>query len=196
MTTPSHCDFNSLPTGTKTRLRAKTADDAERDYIWQTDPETARLDATKPPKITFRRYYAEYLKTLSFPSLERRLFAIDTLNDTHIGNCSYYNIDWQKGEAELGVMIGERGYRGNGYGTDAVNTLLYHIFSQTDLKKIRLKTLSDNLQAQKCFIKSGFVASGEEIIEDHHFILMEIDRNRWLKHTDSKTTQGKVDSQI
>ena len=189
MKTLSHCDPDSPLTGSKTRLRAKAPTDAERDYLWQADPETARLDATEPLKMTFSRYCAEYMKVLSFHSPERRLFAIDTLDGKHIGNCSYYNIDWLSGEAELGVMIGDTAHRGKGYGADAVNTLLFHIFEQTDLKRIRLKTLWDNLRAQKCFRKCGFAASGEKTIEEHHFLIMEIDRKRWLKQTARNSVQ-------
>ncbi|RJQ40881.1 MAG: N-acetyltransferase [Dehalococcoidia bacterium] len=182
METPSPCGFDA-PLGTKTRLRAKTLADAGRDYRWQCDPETACLDATEPLRMPFVQYLAEYRKMLSLASPERRFFAIETLSGQHIGNCSYYGIDRQKGDAELGIMIGERQYRGKGYGSDAATTLLDYIFRQTDLKKIRLKTLWDNLRAQRCFAKCGFIASGEKMIEGHHFLLMETDRERWRKAT-------------
>lgn len=181
MKTLSPCDYKTPLTGGKTRLRAKILADAERDYRWQSDPETAYLDATEPPKMPFSRYLTEYREILSLPSPERRFFAIETLSGKQIGNCTYYGIDQQKGEAELGIMIGARQYRGKGYGTDAVTTLLGYIFKQTHLKKIRLKTLVDNPRAQQCFSKCGFAASGEKTIEGHHFLLMEIDRDRWLK---------------
>jgi len=182
MKIPSPCGSNPPLVGQKTRLRAKTLADAEQDYRWQSDPETARLDATEPLAMPFSFYLVEYQKTLDYPSPERRIFAIETRNGgQHIGNCTYYGIDQRKGEAELGIMIGEREFRGKGYGSDAVNTLLCHIFTQTSLKKIRLKTLWHNLRAQKCFLKCGFTATGEKIMEGHHFLLMELDRNQWLK---------------
>jgi RimJ/RimL family protein N-acetyltransferase len=52
-------------------------------------------------------------------SANRRQFAVDTLEGRHIGNCAYYNIDKGGGEAEVGIMIGERSYWDKGYGTAA-----------------------------------------------------------------------------
>lgn len=190
MKTLSPCDFEAPLVGGKTRLRAKMLADAKRDYQWQTDPETAYLDATEPLNIPFSRYFTEYREILSHPSPLRRFFAIETFSGEHIGNCTYYGIDREKDEAELGIMIGRREYRGKGYGADAVNTMLGYIFKQTGLKSIKLKTLTGNLQAQKCFLKCGFAALGEKTVEGYHFLLMEIDRDRWLKQGKNSTTDA------
>ena len=179
MKTRSLYDFKTPLTGRKTRLRAKTTADAERDYRWQTDAETAHLDATLPLGMSFARYLFEYQQMLREHSPTRRLFAIETTSGEHIGNLSYYGINEEKGEAELGIMIGQRNYRDKGYGTDAVNTLLRHIFSHNSLKRITLKTLAGNIRAQKCFLKCGFAPSGEKAIDGHHFLLMEITHAAW-----------------
>ena len=176
MTTHPHLNFKTPLTGQKTRLRAKTAADAERDYQWQTDAEIMHLDATMPLEITFTRYLIEYRQSLREHSPTRRLFAIETMGGEHIGNLSYYGINEDEGRAELGIMIGQRDYRDKGYGTDAVNTLLRHIFNHTSLRRITLKTLPENIRAQKCFLKCGFTPSGEKTIDGHHFLLMEITR--------------------
>lgn len=181
MKTLSLSDFKTPLNGGKTRLRAKTTADAERDYRWQSDAEMALLDATPPLRMTFSRYLAAYRQALGAPSPTRQIFAVETLSGEHIGNLSYYGINEEKGEAELGVMIGQRGYLGKGYGRDAISTILRHIFSQTNLRRITLKTLKGNIRAQKCFIKCGFVPSGEKTIEGRHFLLMAIERTRWLE---------------
>lgn len=170
--------------GTKVRLREKKLADARNDYRWQTSSELAQLDAMPLLTISFPRYLLDYTATLRHPSPKRRIFAIETIDGRHIGNCVYYNIDREKGEVEVGIMIGERGCWERGYGTDAVAALVDHIFSITELQRIHLKTLDWNERAQRCFRKCGFTHCGEMVRNGHHFVLMEIRKERWQKGQD------------
>ena len=161
--------------GNKVRLRPKRLRDAINDYQWRRDDELCRLDATMPTNNSFE----EYLKLATgTPTYSRQscYFGIETLDGKHIGNCSYFGIDEAKGEAEIGIMIGVRACWSQGYGTDAMLTVLNYIFSQTDLKRVYLKTLDWNIRAQKCFEKCGFTTCGSLIRGEYSFILMEIRR--------------------
>ena len=162
-------------------LREKTLACAWNDYTWETDPELAHLDAASAIDVTFSQYLADYVKELHnhIPTSQR--FAIYTLDGKHIGNCSYYNISETRGEAELGIMIGNRDYWNKGYGTDIVTTLVNHIFSQTNLNRIHLKTLESNARAQKCFQKCGFAPYGNLVKDGYNLVLMEIHRDFWQK---------------
>lgn len=166
-------------TGSKIRLRDKRLADALDDYIWQTDPELAQLDAAPLLTTTFPQYLSDHTDELSYSSLTRRRFAIETLGSKHIGNCTYYSIDETKGEAELGIMIGNRDYWDKGYGADTVTTLVNYIFRQANLKRIYLKTLESNSRAQKCFKKCGFSPYGRLSRDGFSFILMELNRKQW-----------------
>ena len=165
--------------GSKIKLRDKKLADALDDYIWRTDAELAQLDASPLLTTTFPRYLSDYANELRYPSLIRHRFAVETLEGKHIGNCSYYNIDETKGEAELGIIIGNRDYWDKGYGTDTVNTLVNYIFHQTKLKRIYLKTLDSNSRAHKCFKKCGFTPYGHLVRDGFSFTLMEIIRKQW-----------------
>ena len=121
-------------TGSKVRLRDQTIDDARDNYDWQTDDELVRFDAAPLLTLTFEQYLAEFISILHYPSSTGHRFAIETLEGKHIGNCAYYSVDKVRGEAELGILIGNRDYWGKGYGTDAVTTLISHIFRKTNLK--------------------------------------------------------------
>lgn len=165
----------------KIRLRDKRLADARNDYRWQTDPELARLDAASLPAITFSQHLLEYTFELYHPSSTRHTFAIETLDGKHIGNCAYYNIDETKGEAELGIMIGNRNYWDKGYGANAITALLDYIFRRTNLERIYLKTLDWNTRAQKCFEKHGFRQYGQSVRDGFNFLLMEIHRKQWQK---------------
>ena len=167
--------------GSKVILRGKKLADAPDDYAWQTDPELAHLDAVPLPTTTFPEYLSDYTSQLRYPPSTRNQFAIDTPNGKHIGNCVYYGINKTKSEAELGIMIGNRNCWDKGYGTDAVTTLVSHIFHRTNLKRIWLETLDSNLRAQKCFRKCGFTPYGHQAKDGFCFTLMEIHRKQWEK---------------
>ena len=165
--------------GSKTILRSKRLAYAQNDYMWRTDPQLAQLDAAPPLTTTFSRYLSDYANELCYLPSIRQEFAVETLDGKHIGNCVYYNISKTKDEAELGIMIGNRDYWDKGYGADAVTTLVSHIFRQTKLKRIYLKTLDWNRRAQRCFQKCGFTPYGHLVRDGLNFVLMEIHREQW-----------------
>lgn len=165
--------------GGKIKLRDKRLSDAQNDYQWQTDPELTRLDAVPLLTTSFPQYLLDYTGELRYPTSTRHPFAIETVDGKHIGNCVYYNINATKGEAALGIMIGNCNYLEKSYGTDAVTTLVNHIFSQTNLKRIYLETLDWNQRAQKCFQKCGFTPYGHLARDGYSFVLMELHRKQW-----------------
>jgi RimJ/RimL family protein N-acetyltransferase len=167
-----------MTTDVKVRLREKRLADAAADYAWKTDAELAELDAAPQLGLSFQHYLAEYLRELRHPPSERERFAIETLDGKHIGNCTYYGINRAKGEAEVGIIIGDRDYWGKGYGASAMKALTSHIFQNTNLSRLYLKTLASNIRAQKCFAKCGFATYGYLNCDGYNFILMELYRER------------------
>ena len=165
--------------GSKIVLRKKRLADAPNDYQWQADPELARLDAVSPLTLTLEDYLSAYASELRYSSPTRHSFAVETLDGNHIGNCVYYNINEKKGEAELGIMIGNRDYWDKGYGSDVITTLVNYVFRQTNLSRIYLKTLDSNTRAQKCFRKCNLTPCGRLARDGFSFMLMEIHRKQW-----------------
>lgn len=160
-------------------IRPKSSSDAWDDYSWETDPELAELDAAPVVRMAYSQYLMEYDIEVRRTSPSARQFAVDTLDGEHIGSCSYYNLDEDKCEVELGIMIGNRDYWDRGYGTDTVITLVNHIFDKLKVNRIHLKTLESNHRAQKCFQKCGFIVCGQLAKYDYQFLRMEIYRDRW-----------------
>ena len=160
--------------GEKVILRDKQLSDVENDYAWRRDPELAQLDAAPALRLSHREFTAYYGDELRHPNKKRCRFAIDSQEGKHIGNCMYYDIDAEKGQAELGILIGDREYWGKGYGTDAVRTLIEHIYRGTALKRLYLNTLDWNIRAQLCFQKCGFVACGRITKGGNEFVVMEL----------------------
>ena len=171
----------NMITGNKIKLRGKRLTDAQNDYTWCKDPELAQLDAAPSLTISFQQYLLEYTSELRYSPSASQRFAIETLDGKHIGNCSYYGVKKTKGEAELGIMIGNRDYWDKSYGVDAIATLVSYIFRQIKLKRIYLKTLDSNIRAQKCFKKCGFNPYGHLNKNGYNFVLMELHHNQWGK---------------
>lgn len=165
--------------GRRVILRNKRMSDARKDYQWQRDPELAWLDAAPPLTCTFAEFLAGYTAEVQYPGPNRRAFAIDALDGEHIGNCVYYNIDHTEGETEVGIMIGNRDYWDKGYGTDALNALVDHIFGRTGLTRCYLKTLASNDRAQACFRNCHFTPCGYLDRDGYSFLLMDLHRDRW-----------------
>jgi RimJ/RimL family protein N-acetyltransferase len=166
-------------TDSKVKIRDKSLSDAAEDYLWQTDCELAYLDAAPVLVTTFCQYLSDYIDELRYSNSTGHRFAVETLDGQHIGNCGYYGVDKAKGEAELGILIGNRDYWNKGYGADIVSILVSHIFHKTNLKRIYLKTLDSNIRAQKCFKKCGFATYGHLARDGYRFTLMETYRMQW-----------------
>ena len=166
--------------GQKVILREKRLADAANDYAWGSDRELMCLDAAEPFEVTFAEFLVSYGEEITHQNKKHRRFAIETLAGKHIGNCAYYGIDNMHKEAELGIMIGDREYWGKGYGSDAVTTLVYHIFRDVGVRRIHLHTLEWNIRAQRCFEKCGFTPCGHIVKRGHEFIKMELYRG-WLE---------------
>jgi RimJ/RimL family protein N-acetyltransferase len=161
-------------------LRTKTLKDAEQDYAWRRDPELATFDAARPFAGAFSEYLAIFGDELAYPSPYRRTLAVEDRNGRHIGNVMYYNVDYQRRDAEIGVTIGLREYWGRGYGTDLIRSFVRYLFENTVLERIYLKTLDWNVRAQRCFEKAGFRRYGSSRRGDYAFVLMEVFRHEFI----------------
>jgi RimJ/RimL family protein N-acetyltransferase len=177
--------------GRKVRLREKKLSDVRNDYKWQADPELARLDAAPVLIQSFSLYLLDYATSLHQSQFNRFPLAVETLEGKHIGNCTFYDIDEKKEEAQVGIMIGNRDYWDKGYGTDVVKTMVNHVFRMTRVRRLYLKTLDWNLRAQKCFIRCGFKSFGHLKRNSYNFVLMDLKREQWEKRTETGKTQFK-----
>lgn len=173
--------------GNKLVLRDKREGDAKRDYKWKTDPEIARLDASFPIDLSFSQFQALHMdQPPFFTDFGSRTFAIDTLEGEHIGNCMYYNLDKRERSAELGIIIGESAYWNQGYGTEALNLFVKHLFEEMRLGIVYLHTLEWNIRARRAFEKCGFSASGIVNKNGYVFAAMQLERSRWERMNSSQ----------
>jgi RimJ/RimL family protein N-acetyltransferase len=158
---PSIAGINLI--GEKVILREKKLEDAVEDYVWRRDSELSELDATRPISMSFTDYHRYTREELRYDSYYSVRLAVDTLDGTHIG-----------------IMIGNRDYWSQGYGSDAVKTLIDYVFSYTHLTKIYLHTLEGNLRARRSFEKSGLIEIRKVKRSGKSFVRMEIIKEDWL----------------
>ena len=165
--------------GARVLLREKTAADIANDYRWRVDPELAKLDAATPIRMTFQDFERYSLDEMKHPSSRSKRLSVDTAAGVHIGSVMFYDIDLNSRQAELGIMIGDKDYWGQGYGTESVDILLDHMFGEYPFDRVYLHTLTWNYRAQRSFQKSGFKNVRSVRKGGYDFILMEIWRVEW-----------------
>ena len=172
-----------IASGDLVRIRQKRRRDAFQDWTWRRDADLARLDAARVTALSFDEYRNQYEWQLQRSQAYRSTFAVEAHDGLHIGNVMYYNVDAQRREAELGVLIGEREFWGGGYGREAVALLLDFIFTTTSIVRVYLHTLDWNVRAQKAFAAVGFRDCGRLRRGDNRFHVMEV-RREWLWQRD------------
>ena len=162
-----------------------TDDEIARVHHWSSDEHLLRWSGGEPTELTLEEFRERLLNERSHTSSNRRAFFIFTRGGDLIGRIGCFAIDWGKKEGELGIVIGESAAWGQGYGRDAVMTLLRHLFETTALDRINLFTFPENLRAQRCFVACGFrtIAHARRFspdIGEFDGIEMEITRREFL----------------
>jgi len=135
--------------GERVRLRPPERKDLPQFVTWLSNPELRAY-------ITVR-YISEALEERWF---ERLLDKTGGGAPLPIGVISLMDINWRDRDAEAGVVIGDPQYWGQGYGTDAMLTLLQVGFRWYNLHRIYLRVVTDNARAVRSYEKVGFQHEG------------------------------------
>jgi len=110
---------------------------------------------------------------------------IKRLADQYIGHVGIHNIQWPAGIGTAGIVIGNQGNQGNGYGTEAMLLLLYHSFIILGLHKVIGSVKAFNAPSMGHLLKCGYQFIG--VRKEHYFhkgryvdeYLFEIFRYNW-----------------
>ena len=163
-----------MPTleGKLVRLRALEPSDLENAYKWINDGEVTQYLMARYPysRVDEEKWLADVSHGNSFSDLR---LAIEKKDGLHIGICGLHRGRPEDRNAELGIMIGDKSFWSNGYGTDAMLTLLGFGFQQMNLHKIGLGVFDSNPRAQACYRKCGFVEEGrsrEDYFQDGRYL--------------------------
>jgi len=83
-----------------------------------------------------------------------------TYNDRLIGYCSITDLDTKIGKAQVGIVIGEPGLWGRGFGKHVLGILLPHCFRQHNLHRVLAIIARGNERSIHLFESIGFVHEG------------------------------------
>lgn len=166
-------------------LRAQEMSDLERNTRWVNDREVMRFLGGRYPwsPTAEENWMRERTKApLSYANCG---FAIETKDGRHIGNCGIHDASPETRSASVGIMIGEKDCWGQGYGTDAMRSMLRFGFEEMNLHRIELDVFAFNERARASYRKCGFVdevRKRQERFQEGRFIdaiTMGVLRREW-----------------
>ena len=149
--------------GKRIRLRAPERADIPLFVKWLNDPEVRRgLARYLPISTAEEERWFEIM--LDRPVVEHPLtIEIQPKGSWWaIGNIAFFNIDWRVRMAEVGILIGEKEFWNQGYGTETMRLFLKHGFETLNLNRIFLVVYENNPRAIRAYEKAGFVLEGRQ----------------------------------
>ena len=146
--------------GQLVRLRALEPGDLERCYTWINDREVTRYTTARYPMSRADEERWLQASTSNF-TLGVKL-AIETMAGDHIGNIDLHRSHPEDRKCGLGIMVGDKERWSQGYGRDAIITLLRFAFHEMNLHRVWLTVLEDNERAIVCYLKCGFVEEARQ----------------------------------
>jgi RimJ/RimL family protein N-acetyltransferase len=118
---------------------------------------------------------------------------IETGSNKTIGHCEIYK---SESSAKLcRILIGEKNFRGRGLGVEIVNQLLEKSFMQFNYSLAELNVYDWNIEAIKCYEKSGFKINKDKtktILVDGKpwtSLNMIITKTEWLAKSENKSNK-------
>lgn len=158
---------SAVITGERLYLCPFTESDITADYIrWLNDPEVVRFSNQR-----FRRHdeksCLDYLRT--FADSDNLFLAIHLSDDKRLVGTMTAYVSSQHGTADMGLLLGERGLWGQGFGLEAWNLLLNHLLQVRRLRKITAGTLRCNVGMTRIMERSSMrmeaVRSQQELVD-------------------------------
>ncbi len=161
--------------GEKVRLRPPEMRDAALFVRWLSNPAMRRYLSLRYISEAHEGPWLERLiRASSGPTPSEIPFVIEErLTERPIGNLTLRAINWRDRHAELGIVIGEEELWGQGYGSDAMLTLLEIGFHWYNLHRIYLIVHADNARGIRAYEKCGFRVEGrqrEAVFRDGRYI--------------------------
>jgi diamine N-acetyltransferase len=148
--------------GERVRLRPIEREDLPRYVAWFAE---AQVRANLALFLPLSRAQEErwYENVLAQPPEEQPL-AVDARGERwqHIGAAGLQNLQWRTRSTEIGLVIGDRAFWGQGLGTEVTALLVRFAFATLNLHRVALRVYEDNAPARRVYEKVGFVLEGRQ----------------------------------
>lgn len=117
-------------------------------------------------------YHRDYLLNLDFSEVEKYVNALmksgsdcffavyDKETTSFIGTQKIGHINWHSRIADIGIIIGDRNYRGKGYSREILQCAMQYAFGPLSLRRLTGGTSGTNVAMQRCFESLGFSREG------------------------------------
>ena len=146
---------------------------------WLNDKENTRLIGSKMLHETMldEAYIEESFRRFSSRTCHG-FFIYSKKAGEYIGTAKLDKINTESMTAEDGIMIGERRFKGKGYGYQTYDLILKYAFENLKLRKVAGGCNINNLGMQKIFERSGYTKEGrfrgvdwvkEEWSDNHYY---------------------------
>ncbi len=146
-------------------LRLLSTDDISDAYVsWMNDYEVVKYTESRfcpQSKETIRQFVINVSDANNF------LFGIfSKQSDIHIGNIKLGSINWIHRYGDIGIIIGDKQYWGQGIATETIALIVDYAFNQLNLHKLIAGAYEYNVGSIKAFKKNGF---NEEFVEKEKY---------------------------
>lgn len=149
-------------------LKALNTGDAEAIHHFASDEEVSRFIGWKLMKtLNETREFIELM--LKRESEGTHYYASIVLKSTQevIGTAMIFNLDQVANKAEIGYVL-DKGYWGNGYGSECVALMNQFGFESLNLHKLYASVVDANRSSARILEKNGYELEGR--LKDHYFI--------------------------
>ena len=147
--------------GERVYLHRPTIEDAENVFRWERDDEVWRYDPHRPHSQSMAVFLPVFKRNYIRGDGHQCWFIIEDEQHDPIGTITYFNVDTHLGQVEIGLGLGEKARWGQGYGPDAIATLVRYLFAFPYIGRIYAETAVANSPARRAFAKAGFVEAGQ-----------------------------------
>ncbi|HLO86817.1 MAG TPA: GNAT family protein [Nostocaceae cyanobacterium] len=156
-------------------IRNFQSDDIKTFIIYRNDPEIAKYQSWSLPYSEIAaQEFIEYLQQTTPGTLGEWYQLAVELKATGemIGDCAFCILAEDGQQAEIGFTLA-RQHQGQGYGTEAVKSLLEHLFVNYHLHRIRANCDPENIASVKLLERAGMRLEG-------HFIKSLWFKGQWV----------------
>ncbi len=136
-------------------LSPYSPDDADAQTRWENDLAVAIPLGDEAYTTTAREKLAEHING-AIQNQAHFFSIIDLENEQVIGRVLLFSFDPVNRTAMVGILIGEKEFRGRGYGSEALVLMLDYAFNLLNLHNVMLGVFAFNERAVQTYRKLGF----------------------------------------